>query len=1214
MDIAEWLEELGLSRYQETLAEFPIADIVEFTDDDLRELGVLTPHRKKLLAAISAVRDEDTIRTIPSPSDQSVHNLYLLINTFPHIIATPLNEYKEENHPGMKLWAACDAIELLLRFFVTISVSDRRRNGELDDKLLKQLWGKIEMPTLGAWMAMARSLAQAKSKGNLVVPEIDAFVWGALSDLLYGPDNPGTADTSFLALRNRLAHGGGLTRKEAERLLDIWQEPFEKTIESLVWLSEVRIIGLDERLPVELRGTLDKLTYANDLDVSRFEGESDGVWLIRDEDTVSLWPMALFGHPSVSTTKGNINSSDENATQIYMRKDVLRLQFTPLGVDRFSHSEAGETALEAFQSLFSLDRANRHETEKTFKIQDFLKEIQREANQMVGRHEEQRHIENSFRDLDHGVVWLSGQAGIGKSFLVARMARDLMDKHQDSNTIVLAYRFKSGDDTRCNRDAFVNFVIERLVARDGFLTQNASRISENKAEDRLKSCLNCLSQDKKVIIILDGLDELLARDETFAEEVPLAQMYPRTIWVCAGRPKDSLERAFRINQAIIPYPHGLPPMRTRDIRGILLERIGLFRNRLLAGDNEKGDEIVNPFIELVAKRADGLPLYVNYVTKDIQEGNYPLDSSANLPKGLTAYHEKLINELGLGALKELLTPLAATLAVANEPLAIHEIATFLSLRDRIPKGEHGNKLITEGLSAISTMLRQAPDPEGEEGFKLYHHSLREHILSTETMAFPVQQAREAFAKAATRPDSEPLVANYLWRAGIDHLLDANKIDEARGQLLDLNHLGKMFELGKENLAILQYWLKIGDDNPGTDYEASVRAFIKNDKNEEKLKTVRQLVELCGSAGWFLSEAEIAKISLETHVQVLGENDEETLECLNVFGDALEHAGRHQEAELIHQQNYDARCSILGSEHTSTLISLTNIAHGLSRKGDVDAAEPLYRRVLDTRERTQGADHPDTLNAVSYLAIFLDEERGNKDAAEPLYRRVLDTRERTQGADHPATLNAVGNLGFFLKECGDLDAAEPLYRRVLDTRERTQGPDHPDTLEAVSTLATFLGQKRQEVDAAISLYHRVLETREVSLGPTHPETLRTMQNFAVFLREIGHSNEAIAYLEKILVIRRKNAGSEQVDEDQLASILTALGTTQSESGDYKQALTNLSESAELRRELIFKGRGGLRKRLSNTLNRLAVVYDALDNEEAAKSAREEANGLMLEGDD
>ena len=52
MDILKWLSELGLSRYVETLSEFPIEDIIEFTDDDFKELGVLTPHRKKILVAI----------------------------------------------------------------------------------------------------------------------------------------------------------------------------------------------------------------------------------------------------------------------------------------------------------------------------------------------------------------------------------------------------------------------------------------------------------------------------------------------------------------------------------------------------------------------------------------------------------------------------------------------------------------------------------------------------------------------------------------------------------------------------------------------------------------------------------------------------------------------------------------------------------------------------------------------------------------------------------------------------------------------------------------------------------------------------------------------------------------------------------------------------------------------------------------------------------
>ena len=127
MDISNWLEEIGLSRYIETLSEFPLEDLVEFTDDDFKELGVLTPHRKKLLAAIATLNndpsstDEASSTTDVNTSSSSFSNL---IKDLPQVIAIPLHEYAEEDHPGMKLWAACDAIELLLKFLVIIGAAD----------------------------------------------------------------------------------------------------------------------------------------------------------------------------------------------------------------------------------------------------------------------------------------------------------------------------------------------------------------------------------------------------------------------------------------------------------------------------------------------------------------------------------------------------------------------------------------------------------------------------------------------------------------------------------------------------------------------------------------------------------------------------------------------------------------------------------------------------------------------------------------------------------------------------------------------------------------------------------------------------------------------------------------------------------------------------------------------------------------------------------
>ena len=36
MSISSLLEELGLSRYTDTLSEFPMEDIIEFIDDDFK--------------------------------------------------------------------------------------------------------------------------------------------------------------------------------------------------------------------------------------------------------------------------------------------------------------------------------------------------------------------------------------------------------------------------------------------------------------------------------------------------------------------------------------------------------------------------------------------------------------------------------------------------------------------------------------------------------------------------------------------------------------------------------------------------------------------------------------------------------------------------------------------------------------------------------------------------------------------------------------------------------------------------------------------------------------------------------------------------------------------------------------------------------------------------------------------------------------------------
>ena len=49
---------------------------------------------------------------------------------------------------------------------------------------------------------------------------------------------------------------------------------------------------------------------------------------------------------------------------------------------------------------------------------------------MVGRFDDQNKIEKTINSINEGLIWLTGSAGIGKSFLSARLMRDLEENNK----------------------------------------------------------------------------------------------------------------------------------------------------------------------------------------------------------------------------------------------------------------------------------------------------------------------------------------------------------------------------------------------------------------------------------------------------------------------------------------------------------------------------------------------------------------------------------------------------------------------------------------------------------------------------------------------------------------------------------------------------------------------------------------------------------------
>jgi hypothetical protein len=75
--IADWLENLGMSEYAQRFAEngIDVAALRHLTDQDLKDIGVLLGHRRKMLAAIGELAGAasappgPTTTTEPKPQD-----------------------------------------------------------------------------------------------------------------------------------------------------------------------------------------------------------------------------------------------------------------------------------------------------------------------------------------------------------------------------------------------------------------------------------------------------------------------------------------------------------------------------------------------------------------------------------------------------------------------------------------------------------------------------------------------------------------------------------------------------------------------------------------------------------------------------------------------------------------------------------------------------------------------------------------------------------------------------------------------------------------------------------------------------------------------------------------------------------------------------------------------------------------------------------------
>ncbi len=439
---------------------------------------------------------------------------------------------------------------------------------------------------------------------------------------------------------------------------------------------------------------------------------------------------------------------------------------------------------------------------------DFSRDIERLTRDFVGR-------EWIFRELDNWLSCgaerffiLSGEPGVGKSAIAARLTQirnDIAAYHfciaGRNSTVTPGIALRSWaaqlsehlpnygvalansidpihlslnvkiDVHRMTGGEITGIVIEHLHAND----------PEDELDILLRAPLTQLpAPSEPLLILVDSLDEAVTIKTDVNLVTLLAKVDDLPSWVrfvCTTRAERRVLRYFdKFNPYLLAAESQI---NLDDVRQYIANRVG---NDRLRGQLDAAKVEPQSIVNQITQLSSGNFLYTQILLNDIEAGRQPLDNLAALPRSLDETYHQFLARFSVEAWEERYQPLLQVFGVAREPLTEKQLANFTGIQ----QGK-----VRQTIGVLQQFLDRGGD--GRETYTLFHQSLRDYLLDGERNQdfwCPAEDGHQNIAGF--------YMQNYhdRWHAGDlyglrhlpAHLVGAHQLEALRDLLFDFNWL------------------------------------------------------------------------------------------------------------------------------------------------------------------------------------------------------------------------------------------------------------------------------------------------------------------------------------------------------------------------------------------------------------------------------------------